>query len=142
MKTDKSRSISFYILTALMLFQGLSGIYGGGALVLDPSGGMLGLPISLLEGSPFESYRIPGSILLLVLGLYPLIVVYGLAWGTTWAWTGAVLVSIALIVWIVVEITLIGYESDPPLQLIYGSLGIILLGLTVTPSVRQTINKT
>lgn len=142
MKTDKSRSISFYILTALMLFQGLSGIYGGGALVLDPSGGMLGLPISLLEGSPFESYLIPGSILLLVLGLYPLIVVYGLAWGTTWAWTGAVLVSIALIVWIVVEITLIGYESDPPLQLIYGSLGIILLGLTVTPSVRQTINKT
>ncbi|WP_165138053.1 hypothetical protein [Halalkalibaculum roseum] len=140
MTTDKSRSISFYILTALMLFQGLSGIYGGSALVLDPSGEMLGLPISLLEGTPFESYLIPGVILLLVLGLFPLVVAYGLAWGTSWAWTGAVLVSIALIIWIGVEIVLIGYQSEPPLQLFYGSLGIALLILTLLPSNQYDLN--
>ncbi len=125
-----------YILMILILFQGLSGLYGGGALVLDPTGRMLEMPLSLLEGSPFDSYLIPGIILLLVLGVFPLIVLYGLIQGKAWAWTGAVLVGAALIIWIGVEIAMIGYHSEPPLQLIYGSVGVGLLVITQLPSVQ------
>lgn len=130
---------SFYILMALILFQGLSGVFGGGALILDPSGSLLQMPISMLESSPFETFLVPGIILFLVLGIFPLIVFSGLWRRTSWAWSGALLVSIALILWISVEIALVGYHSDPPLQFIYGTLGLFLLVLTLFPPVRYTI---
>jgi len=56
-----------------------------------------------------------------------------------WAWTGALLVSTALIAWIGFEILMVGYHDDPPLQLIYGLLGLILLGLVMLPSVHRAL---
>lgn len=131
----KSRK-SLYILMVLILFQGMSGVFGGGALVLDPSGAILQMPISMLEGSPFETFFVPGIILFLVLGILPLIVLFGLWKRESWSWSGALLVSIALIIWISVEIALVGYHSEPPLQLVYGLVGVALLMLTLMPSVR------
>ncbi len=103
----------------------------------DPTGGILQIPVSWLEGSPFTDYLIPGLILLLVLGVFPLIVVYGLWTRLSWSWTAALLVGLALVIWIVVEILIIGYHHKPPLQLIYGLLGIVILVLVLLPSVRQ-----
>ena len=40
--------------------------------MLGPHGEMLPLPISLLKGSPFDSYFEPGLILFTVLGIGPL----------------------------------------------------------------------
>ncbi len=129
----KSKSIGFYLLIALLFFQGISGLLGGASLVVDPTGEILSMPMSLLDESPFDSYLIPGMILLLVLGVFPLVVLYGLTQRKAWAWKGAILVSLALIIWIGVEITMIEYHSEPPLQLIYGSVGIVLLILTQLP---------
>jgi len=131
MSKAESRSLSFYLLMGLLFFQGISGLYGGGALVLDPSGGILQMPLNLLEGSPFTSYLIPGVILFVVLGIGPMMVLYGLYQQKGWGWPGSVLISIALIVWIGVEVLMVGYHADPPLQLVYGLLGILLLGLTL-----------
>lgn len=137
MNTRSMHSRYFYLLLILMLFQGASGLFGGAALVIDPSGGLLGLPLDMLVGSPFETYLMPGLILLIVLGAFPLVVCYGLWQRKRWAWWGALLVSIALIIWIGVEIAMVGYHSDPPLQLIYGIVGIVLLILTQLPAVRD-----
>lgn len=112
-------------------------MFGGAALIIDPSGGLLGLPLDMLAGSPFKTYLIPGIILLLVLGVFPLIVFYGLWQRKQWAWLGAVVVGMALIVWLAVEILMVGYHSEPPLQLIYGVVGVTLLLLTQMPSVRM-----
>jgi hypothetical protein len=109
--------------------QGLSGLGGGVTLVADPTGASLGLPDDLLEHSPFRNYLIPGLILLVVLGVVPLIVSWGLWRRRRWSWYGSVFVGIALIVWIIVQIMLIGYGTDPPLQAIYGGLGVTILGL-------------
>lgn len=136
MNTFKSGSTGFYILLALILFQGVSGLFGGASLVWDPTGKILQMPPNLLDGSPFDTYMIPGAILFLVLGVFPLIVLYGLIRRKAWAWLGAVLVSIALITWIGVEIAMVGYHTEPPLQLIYGMVGILLLILTQLPSVQ------
>jgi hypothetical protein len=65
----------------LLVFQGLSGLCGGGAL--------LHLPLDLLEGSPFTELRILGLILLTVLGVGPLVMAAGLWRRRAWIWHGA-----------------------------------------------------
>ena len=139
--TQKHTSYSLYTLIILMLFQGISGLIGGIALVIDPSGELLQMPLSMLEGSPFDTFLIPGIILLTILGIFPMCVVYGLWVRLNWAWMGSLLVSVALIIWIGVEIWMVGYHTEPPLQLIYGLLGLILLVLVLMPSVRNQFKK-
>ena len=137
MSTERpTRPASLYVLMACLVFQGLSGIVGGIGLVSDPSGEALRIPVSWLQGSPFTDYLIPGLILLIVLGIFPLVVLYGLWTRTPWAWPTALLVGVALIIWIGVEIFVIGYQSQPPFQLIYGLLGIIVVVLALLPHVR------
>ena len=135
------KSYSLYFLMILMLFQGLSGLFGGIALVIDPSGELLQMPLSMLAGSPFNTFLIPGIILLIILGIFPMVIFYGLWKRTNWAWSGALMVSAALIIWIGVEIWMVGYHTEPPLQLIYGLLGLILLVLVMLSSVRNQFKK-
>ena len=68
----RRRPAGLYLLVALMVLQGLSGGIGGAALVADPSGGLLRMPLTLLEGSPFTSFLVPGLVLLTLLGVLPL----------------------------------------------------------------------
>jgi hypothetical protein len=136
-KIQRTRPVGLYLLILALLFQGLSGVAGGIGLIADPSGGNIKIPIEWLQGSPFNDYLIPGIILFFVLGIFPLIVLYGLWMGRSWSWFTALLVGLALIVWIVVEIIIIGYQPQPPLQLIYGILGVIILVLVFSPSVKR-----
>jgi hypothetical protein len=122
------------------LFQGLSGTAGGIRLVLERGEGGW-LPIEWLEGSPFSDYLIPGLVLLVVLGLYPLVLV-----GAQWrraelAWLGSVVLGAALMVWILVEIATVGSEPGAMrvLQIVYGSLGVVILVLTLLPGVRGAL---
>jgi len=137
MTNRTKRPIPMKILLVFIIFQGISGLAGGIGLILDPSGKSLKIPISWLEGSPFSNYLIPGLILFVVLGLYPLIVFYGLLKKLRWSWFSAFVLGAALIIWIGVEIIIIGYQPQPPLQLIYGLVGLIILVLVFLPSVRR-----
>ena len=71
-----------------------------------------------------------------LVSFFPLIVLYGLWVRRPWAWLAALGVGLALLVWITVEILIIGYHAQPPLQLIYGVLGIGIVVLDLLPSVR------
>jgi len=95
------------------------------------------IPINWLENSPFSNYFIPGVILLIVLGCFPLVVFYGLLRKTRYSLFASFSIAVALIIWIIVEILIIGYQTQPPLQLIYGAVGILLLIVTLLPSVRK-----
>jgi hypothetical protein len=141
MDENKKKPAGVYLLYTALLFQGLSGVAGGIGLVFDPTGKNLGIPQVWLEGSPFSDFLIPGLILLLVLGVFPLVVLYGMRVHHSMSWSGAFIVSIALIIWIIVEILVIGYQPQPPLQLIYGVLGLIILFLVLLPSVREYLGK-
>lgn len=141
MSDKKSKPVIVNILMILVLFQGLSGLAGGIGLVLDPSGQSVQIPIEWLQGSPFDSYLIPGLILLTVLGFYPLFLFYGLIKKTSWAWSGTLLMGIALLIWIFVEILVIGYHAQPPLQLIYGLLGLIISVMVLSKSIKQFYTK-
>lgn len=133
---SNARPPAVIILMVLMALQGLSGLAGGFGLAADPSGASLGMPVAWLDGSPFQDYLIPGIILLSVLGLGPLIVLYGLWNRKRWAWSGSLAVAVSLIVWITVEIAIIGYQPNPPLQLVYGLISAVMLFSVLVPSVR------
>jgi len=76
------------------------------------------LPLSALAGSPFETYLGPGLILFTILGIGPLVAAR-LAWRRSpLAPIAAFVVGIALLIWVAVEITIIGYSNEPPLQAI------------------------
>jgi len=57
----------------------------------------------------------------------------------TGAWPVAPSVGVALIIWIGVDIAIIGYHAEPPLQLIYGLLGLAILALALSPSIRDDL---
>jgi hypothetical protein len=126
------KTFTFSLLIILIIFQGLSGIAGGVGLIYDPTGEAINIPQSWLEGTMFGDYLIPGIILLVVLGIFPLIVSYGLVRKKEWGAQAAIFIGAALIIWIAVEIIVVGYKSDPPLQMIYGILGVLILLFSVT----------
>ena len=104
------------------------GALGGGlVLMIAPRGEIMPLPLSALSGSPFDTYLVPGMILFGVLGLGPLVAAR-LAWlGHPLAPTAAFVVGAALLIWVAVEATIIGYSSEPPLQAVYAVLGLVIV---------------
>jgi hypothetical protein len=129
----------YSLLFLTVLAQALSGLAGGFGLMVDPSGQTVGLPAAWLEGSPFRNYFIPGLILFTVLGVFPLVVVWGLWKHRRWAHAGSLLVGLGLVIWILVEICVVGYQAEPPLQAIYGLLGLLIVALASAKSVRATL---
>jgi uncharacterized BrkB/YihY/UPF0761 family membrane protein len=120
-------SINRYILLVLLIAQGLSGVVGGIFFIIDPSGNLINIPIEWLNGSPFNNYLIPGIILFIILGLFPLFVMLQVWKRSIWSKYTPLSIGIALIIWIIAEIIIIGYQSEPPLQLVYGILGVLIL---------------
>ena len=105
---------------------GLGALIGGMVLIVAPRGEIMSLPLSALAGSPFDTYLGPGLILFTVLGLGPLVAAR-LAWERhPLAPLAALVVGAALLVWVAVEIAIIGYSNEPPLQAIYLVLGVAI----------------
>jgi hypothetical protein len=110
----------------LELALGVGAIGGGAALMAGPHGEIIPLPVSALAGSIFASYFGPGAILFAILGVGPLVAA-ALAWRRNrFAPCAALLVGGALLVWIVVEIGIVGYSNEPPLQALYLGLGVVI----------------
>lgn len=122
--TPRSRiAVAAVVLEVLLSVGALA---GGLALVLGPRGEIIPLPVSALEGSPFDTYLVPGLILLGVLGLGPLIAALMARDRNPLAPAATVVVGVALLTWIVVEIAIVGYSDNPPLQPIYLVLGVVI----------------
>ncbi len=91
----------------LLVTLGLMAIAGGAALVSRPDGSVMQMPLSLLAGSPFSDFLIPGLILGGLFGLGSLAVA-GLG---VRAWRIAPFLAFAIgcgqMIWIVVELAII-----------------------------------
>jgi hypothetical protein len=120
--TTRSAAVSLVLEVVLSI-----GALGGGlVLIVAPRGEIMPLPLSALAGSPFETYLGPGLILFTVLGLGPLIAAR-LVWiRHPLAPVAAFVVGAALLIWVGVEIAIIGYSNEPPLQAIYLALGAVI----------------
>jgi hypothetical protein len=127
----------------LEVLLGVGALGGGAALMLGPRGEILPLPLSALQGSPFESYLVPGLILFSILGLGPLVAAF-LVWRRNdLAPLAAFIAGVALLIWVAVQIAIIGYSNNPPLQPLYLLLGAALtavgLGWLVRASSRHRL---
>ena len=114
------------IAIALEVFLAIGALGGGAALLLGPRGEILPLPLLALAGSPFADYSVPGAILFIVIGLGPLAAAV-----MTWrrhrlAPLLACATGEALIIWLAVEIAIVGYTNKPPLQAFYLALGVVI----------------
>ena len=115
-------------LTAVALegFLSIGALGGGVALMFGPHSELLPLPTSLLVHAVVHSYFIPGLILFIVIGCGPMTVAV-LAWrGHPSAPALTLVVGVALLLWMAVEIAIVGYSSTPPLQPIYIGLGFLI----------------
>ncbi len=117
---------------ALEILLGVGAFGGGIALMAGPNGEILPLPVAALTGSPFANYFAPGAILFTFLGIGPLGAAV-LAWRRhPVAPSLAFVVGGALLIWLVVEIAIVGYTNDPPLQALYLGLGVAIMGIGVS----------
>lgn len=142
------RPFTLWILVFWLLFLALGGLYGGIAMLLDPSGSSLQMT-DVLSLLPVSNYILPGLFLLFVMGLAPLFLVYVLfaqpdwPWvaslfrqsKTHWAWAGTIALGVVLVVWLAVQGLLIGFKW--PIQYITALNGFMILLFALSPSVRK-----
>jgi hypothetical protein len=146
------RPFALWLLIFCLLILALGGLYGGIAMLADPTGDLLQLT-ELLLLLPVRDFTLPGLFLLSVMGLLPLLLAYGLltrpnwAWadklsrsaGHHWAWTGALVLGITLITWLAVQGFLIGFKW--PIQYITGVDGLLIILLSFVPTVKRLYSK-
>lgn len=145
----RRKTIEIYILIIAVAFEAIGALYGGINLMRDPSGESIKLPITMLEGTSFQNYMIPGIILFLLLGFFPLFLIFPLIFkpnwplisklniykGYHWAWTYTLYASIILISWINIQVMIL--ETGSAVQGAFGMLGVIILVLTLSPGVKR-----
>jgi len=102
---------------------------GGIPFLLRPDGSIYGMPLSLLEHSPFATFLIPGLLLVFVIGLGTTIagalVLRRTARANVWAFAAGV----ALLTWIVVEMVLL--RAAHWLQLGYLGMALVIMAVAL-----------
>jgi hypothetical protein len=109
----------------LLIFLGISAIFGGGAFIIDPSGELIQMPISLLEHSPFSTFLIPGLILFLFNGVSSIVITILLIRKYGFYTELVILQGIIRDVWIVVQLIMI--QSISVLHYIFFTVGALLI---------------
>lgn len=107
---------------------------GGVALILAPSGALVGLSVGTLDGTPFADFLVPGIVLAMAFGLAPAVSCYALHTGRWWGWLAAAGVAVALVVWVLVEVA-VGF-TRPTVYLNLGTAAAVLV-LAAHPVIRR-----
>ncbi len=141
------------VLVGLLYFLGLGALGGGGVLIVSPSGKLMGMPLSMLQHSPFSSFLLPGSILFLVLGLVPCLVGYALLKKPIsplaerfnifsdmhWSWTYCLYCAFTLIFWLQIEMMFL--QAVVWLHSFYMFFAVVLIIYSLLPRVRNSYRK-
>ncbi len=125
-------------LGVLQAFIGIGAVAGGLGLALDPSGESLGVPLELLEKTPFASYLVPGIVLFAVNGLGSLAGAVASFSRHRYAGEAAMALGTFLVAWILIQVYwMSGFHW---LHWLYLSLGIVeaVLGWLVWRMARQS----
>ena len=138
-----------WLLIILQFLLGFGAFVSGGMLVAAPDGSLMHMPLTMLQYSPFSNFQVPGIILALLLGLFPLAIAYALwrkpAWRWPdginpfkhmhWSWAASLSAGVILLVWITVQVLML--RTVAFLHVLYFVWGGALIILTLTPGVRR-----
>lgn len=142
------RQAALGALVVSLLFLAFGGLYGGLTMLRDPSGASLGMDV-VLPQLPVPDFVVPGVFLLIVMGLVPIALAYGLvarpAWrwaaalahpsGHHWAWSGTLALGLVLGAWLALQGWMIGFEW--PIQFITAGNAVAIVVLASLPAVRR-----
>lgn len=119
LKSEKSISTTLGIIQSLVA---LSAIPAGFLMIIQPDGSKLGIPLELLDASPFSDFFIPGLFLFLVNGLAQGFAGFSTLIQYKFYRTLGFILGIVLVLWIIIQV----YFVNPIhfLQVIYFILGI------------------
>jgi len=137
------------ILLVLLFFLALGAIFGGGMFIISPSGQLMGMPLSMLDNSPFKNFLVPGIILFVVLGIAPVAVAIALIKKPAnkafeafnffkdmyWAWTFTIYMAFALIIWIQVQMMML--RAVHWLHSFYIFFAVVIIFTALLPGVRN-----
>jgi hypothetical protein len=137
------------ILICLLAFLGIGALFGGGALIISPSGELLGMPLSMIKDSPFSNFLIPAIFLFTFLGLSPCLVIFALLkkpksriaqWlniykDMHWSWSFSVYIGLILILWLQLEMMFI--HSVHWSHTFYMFLAVAIFVVAILPQVRN-----
>jgi hypothetical protein len=126
----------------ILFYVGLGALVYGLLMVISPDGKLVAMPLAMLKGSPFGSYLFPGMILLSVNGLGSILAGILCVRRHAWAgWAGMVF-GIGLIIWIFVQVSMIG--GGEFIQYLYFGFGLaeLLLGIAIRECQRLMPEKT
>ena len=87
------------VLAALLTFVGLGGVFGGIQMLVDPYQPM-GMTPHMIIRTPFDTYAVPGVLLLVLLGLVPLALAVAVLLRTPFATVCAGVFGLGLLAWI------------------------------------------
>jgi hypothetical protein len=146
------RPVTVLLIIALEVTLAILGFASGITFLQDPSGKMHGMDTSILVTTPISDFTPVGIFFVVCYGMLPGLAIYGLwklpTWRWTdafnkwtrqnWAWTATVIIGVILIVWIAVEVALIGSPIGLPrfLQITMALLGVVLIALAMLPRVK------
>ena len=142
------RPLMLLPLIFVLVFLSLGGFSGAIPMLADPvSGGYLQFE-ELLPLLPVSNFILPGLFLLSFMGIYPLLLVYGLIARPTWpwvdklfgwskhywAWTGCIILAVVIAIWLGYEGWLVGWW---PITFFTAALGALILLIAIIPGVRN-----
>ena len=121
--------LTLIVVTAFVAFTALA---GGVALILGSTipafSTVLVPPAAYLRGSPFESYVIPGTALILLVSAPHAVAAFASARRRSWAPAACALAGFACLIWIFVQMVYIPFSF---LQAAYFGIGMLELGLVL-----------
>ena len=108
------------------LVTGAAGLAGGVLLAAAPDGSLLRADPSVLVGSPFGDWRVPGVLLAGLVG-------GGFLLAGWWQWRGyrharelSIIAGLGLVCFEAAELAWIGFQ---PLEAVFGLVGVVIVGL-------------
>ncbi len=142
------RPIALWILAFWLFFLAFGGLYGGIAMLLDPSGSILQMTM-LLPRLHIQNYILPGLFLLAFMGLLPLFLIYALLVRPSWpwaqvlflplkyhgAWIGTLALGVLLAIWLALQAIMIGFKT--PIQFVIAFTEVFILIFALLPPVRK-----
>ena len=115
--------VARWLLIGLELIIGASAVYGGVGLML----GGLGMPVEWLEGTPFDSWVLPGAFLLAVVSAPMLLAATGELAHRRWAYAASLAAGALQVGWILVQLAIL--QRYFFLQPVMAGAGVLVVGL-------------
>ena len=123
---------AMYGLIVLELIIAILGIASGYSLLSDPSGKGLGLDV-VKDKIPFQNLTLLGLWFVGPYGVLPASLAFGFWTEKHWAWKPALVLAIIEVIWVIVQIPMVGLSI---LQVVIGFIALLTIFFLYRPSVK------